>query len=106
MKLDPNVYLEAAGDIADAKNIGCCGAIEYACRDLEFYAVRGPTPEEVEKKMWHIEAFAKVFMPEWGSLTCYWWSGHLYYRSDREARTLALLWMYHLTKEENARSHT
>ena len=99
MKLDPRVYLAAAGEIADGPNIGCCGVIDYVCRDPAEYALRGPTPEEAVKAGAHKQAFAEWFAPEWGTYRCYWWAPHGYDTEAREARVIALLLMYHLTKE-------
>ena len=67
MKLDPDVYLAAAGEIAELRSTGCCGAIDFVCRASAEYALRGPTPEEVKKAAVHKQAFAEWFAPEWGT---------------------------------------
>lgn len=84
MKLDPNVYRNAAELIKTGKRPACCSAISMASPTWEQY--------------YYTDPFARLFKPEFSG--AYWWSAGYGYNA-REARIFALLLMAEIVESEN-----
>jgi len=86
MKLDPEVYRNAAEILEEGKDTRfCCWALLFA----EF-----PRHEGTLIKTKHLKAFARVFEPEIHQGI--WWG-----IQDRESRIIALLLMADMVESEN-----
>lgn len=84
MKLDPDVYREAAELIITYKDSACCNAIAKAVFRGSSYPYR--------------KAFARVFRPEFAG--GYWWSTAYPY-TPSDPRIIALLLMADIVESEN-----